>query len=168
MVQVSLDRVLLVPTHNPPHKPSPSVTTDHRLEMVRRATRGDDRMEVSAVETKRDGPSYTVDTLRVLRENQPEDEFFLMIGGDELESFTEWHEWEAILRECTLLAMKRPGTDVSSANRDVLEESRVVDVPEVNVSSTLVRERLGQGRPAGYFLPESVRAYVREHDLYRT
>lgn len=166
MIRASLDRVLLVPTHRPPHKPNPSISSEHRTEMVRRAIRQDDHMSVSTVETERDEPSYTVDTLRDFQERYPRDDFFLMIGGDELEAFTEWHEWEAILKRCSLLAMKRPGTDVSSADDRVLEKSNVVDVPEVNVSSTLIRERLKEDQPAWYFLPESVRNYVHEHGLY--
>lgn len=168
MAQTLLDRILFVPTYRPPHKEDPTVSWEHRTTMVRRSLRDQDSMTVSSVERELEGLSYTIETLRGLREQHNEDEFSLIVGGDELEAFTEWHEWEAILEECSLLAMKRPGTDVTSAADVVLEHSRIVDVPEINVSSTLIRERFRDDRPAAFFVPESVRTYIRDQGLYQS
>lgn len=169
MLELSLDRVLLLPTHNPPHKESPMVDASHRARMTERAVRDDDRLTVSRVELEREDPSYTIDTIEELRNEYPEETFVLMIGGDELVQFTEWKDWQAILEECELVGMNRPGTDeTQSADPDVMDRARFVDVPEIEISSTVIRERLRKGQPAKYFLPESVRQYIRKHDLYQS
>jgi len=169
MLEVSLDRVLFVPTHNPPHKPSPEVDASHRIRMTEIALRKDERMTVSRVELEREGPSYTIDTIEVLRDEYPDDRLFLMIGGDELVQFKEWRNWESILRQSELIGMNRPGTDENrAADRDVMDNAQFVEIPEIEISSTLVRKRLRSGQPVDYFLPESVREYIREHQLYRS
>jgi nicotinate-nucleotide adenylyltransferase len=169
MLELSLDRVLLIPTHNPPHKESPEVDASHRARMTELAVQDDDFLTVSRVELEREGPSYTIHTLQALRDNHPEESFVLLIGGDELVQFTEWKDWDAILQECDLVGMNRPGTDeVQSADPDVMDNVRYVDIPEIEISSTMIRKRLRNDRPAEYFLPESVRDYIDKHDLYRS
>lgn len=169
MLEVSLDRVLFVPTHNPPHKPSPKVSSTHRTRMTERALRNNDRMKVSRIELEREGPSYSINTIEALRKKYPDDRFYLMIGGDELVQFTEWKDWESILNQCDLIGMNRPGTDENqSTDHDVMDNTRFVDIPEIEISSTLIRNRLQDGQPAEFFLPESVHEYIKEHQLYRS
>jgi nicotinate-nucleotide adenylyltransferase len=137
--------------------------------MTEIALRKDERMTVSRVELEREGPSYTIDTIEVLRDEYPDDRLFLMIGGDELVQFKEWRNWESILRQSELIGINRPGTDENrAADRDVMDNAQFVEIPEIEISSTLVRKRLRSGQPVDYFLPESVREYIREHQLYRS
>ncbi len=169
MFETSLDRVIFVPTHNPPHKSSPAVNASHRTRITELALRNNDRMTVSRVELEREGPSYTIDTIETLREEYSGDRLFLMVGGDELVQFKEWKNWEAILRQCQLIGMNRPGTDENQAtDPDVMKNTRFVDIPEIEISSTLVRKRLRNDQPVNYFLPESVRNYIHEQQLYQS
>jgi nicotinate-nucleotide adenylyltransferase len=101
--QLELDRVLLVPVHEPPHKEveaDPGV--DHRVELCRRAVAGDARFEVSRIEADVPGRSYTVDTLRRLHDSSPEDELTFIVGGDMAHALPTWHEPEAVLSLATL------------------------------------------------------------------
>jgi nicotinate-nucleotide adenylyltransferase len=173
-VQLALDRVMLVVARIPPHKtvqeePGPA----HRLELCRLATRGDEaRLEVSEMELRRPGPSYTVDTLQELRSTTPDIELFLIVGGDIAAGLPQWHEVERVLELATPVVAERRGTARSSIE-DALNSirgggrARFFPMPPIGLSSTMIRERVRAGRPIRYFVPDAVDAYIQEHALYR-
>jgi nicotinate-nucleotide adenylyltransferase len=173
-VQVGLDRVMLVVAGIPPHKtvevePGP----EHRLELCRLATRGDERrLEVSEMELRRPGPSYTVDTLQELRSTTPDIELFLIVGGDIAAGLPQWHEVERVLELATPVVAERRGTARSSIE-DALnsvrggERARFFAMPPIGLSSTMIRERVRAGQPIRYFVPDAVASYIHEHALYR-
>jgi nicotinate-nucleotide adenylyltransferase len=174
-LQLGLDRVLLVPAGSPPHKAvedDPGV--QHRLGMSRAAIADDDqRFEVSAAEAERAGPSYTVDTLEQLRSSMPDSELFLIVGGDVAAGFASWREPERVLSLASLAVADRPGTDQTAIERALSgvaggEHARFFDMPEIGISSTMIRHRVRRGEPTRYLTPERVRAYVDQHGLYRT
>jgi len=173
-LQLGLDRVMLVPARLPPHKPvedEPGV--EHRLEMCRIAVRGDEaRLEVSDIEARRPGPSYTVDTLEELRATVPDSELVLIVGSDVAAGFGSWREPGRVLSLARLEVAARPGTsreEVERALGEVGGEGRFsfFTMPEIEISSTMLRERIRRGQPTRYLMPDAVRAYADAHRLYR-
>ena len=161
---LELDRLLLVPAALPPHKREGVHTpAEIRLEMVRRAVRGDVRFRVDDVEVRREGPSYTVDTLRVLAERMPGTELFLLIGADNLRDFPAWREPDEILRLARLVVLERSG-EQGSAPVPALR----VPVTRIDVSATEVRRRVGAGESIRYLVPEAVRRMVEHRGLYQS
>ncbi len=171
-LQLGLDRVLLMPARMPPHKtvdeePGP----EHRLELCRLAVNGDQRFAVSDLEMKRDGPSYTVDTLEELHSQDPDTEMFLIVGGDVAAGLPQWHEPERVLSLATLAIAKRRGTPRASIE-EALGTLRGGDracffhMPRVAFSSTMVRDRVRSGQSIRYIVPDGVDHYINEHGLY--
>lgn len=172
-LQLGLERVVLIPARIPPHKPvedEPGI--DHRLEMCRLAIAGDERrFDVSDLEVRREGTSYTIDTLQELHANQPESELFLIVGGDVAREFGSWQDPEGVLALATLAVAQRPGTAraaVEQTLRQVVggERAQFFAMPEIGISSTLLRERARDGEPTRYLTPEAVRSYIDRHRLY--
>ena len=172
--QLSLERVLLVPTGVPPHKPMEQEPGPmHRLEMCRLAVGGHrDWLEVSAVEVNRDGPSYTVDTLREIHANSPGDELTFIVGGDVAWSLPSWHEPEAILGLASIAVAERAGArreEVRARLAEMRGADRInyIDVPRLDISSSALRRRVLEGRPIDYLVCDAVADYIEQRRLYR-
>jgi nicotinate-nucleotide adenylyltransferase len=169
---LELDRVLLVPVHEPPHKAAeadPGV--EHRVELCRLAVAGDDRLDVSLVDAEVPGPSYTVDTLSRLHDRCPGDELTFIVGGDMALSLPTWREPAAILEQAELGVAEREGVrraDIAErlAGLDV-DRMRFFDMPRIDVSSSLVRRLAAAGRPIRYLVPDAVAEYIERVGLYR-
>jgi nicotinate-nucleotide adenylyltransferase len=170
--QLELDRVLLVPVFEPPHKEveaDPGV--DHRVELCRRAVAGDARFEVSRIEADVPGRSYTVDTLRRLHESSPEDELTFIVGGDMAHALPTWHEPEAVLSLATLGVAEREGVrraDITErlAGLAGADRIRFFDMPRLDISSSMIRRRVALGRPIRYLVPDAVAGYIAGERLY--
>ncbi|MFZ1995882.1 MAG: nicotinate-nucleotide adenylyltransferase [Solirubrobacteraceae bacterium] len=170
--ELDLDQVLLIPAATPPHKPvDDEPGHEHRLELCRRAVGDDERFVVSDLELRRDGPSFTVDTLDILRTQSPADDLFLILGGDIAAGLPRWHEPERVLELATVAIAKRRGT-AKAAVQDALarlgggERARFFQMPPIGISSTMVRRRVRAGQPIRYFVPDSVMHYIETHGLY--
>jgi nicotinate-nucleotide adenylyltransferase len=164
-LRLELERVVLIPSADPPHKQglvrTPAVL---RLEMVRAAVQGDDRFEVDDLELQRSGPSYTVDTLQEYRRRYPESELFFLIGADALRDFHTWRAPERIARLATLAVLARAGdTAVPETGVPV----RQVPVSRIDISATEIRRRVAAGQPIRYLVTEPVRAIIEREGLYR-
>jgi nicotinate-nucleotide adenylyltransferase len=172
-LQLGLDEVILVPARIPPHKPvDDEPGAEHRLELCRAAIEGDDRFTVSDLEMTRDGPSYTVDTLKALTRRAPDSELFMIVGGDVAAGLPSWHEPERVLSLATLAVAKRRGTArarVEQALESLPGGERAVffRMPRIAISSTLVRRRVRHGEPVKYFVPDAVAEYIEHHRLYQ-
>ena len=172
MLALELDRVMFIPVGEAPHREiEQDPGAEARLEMCELATAGDERFEVSRIEIDREGPSYTADTLRELRSRSPEDELFLILGGDQASALASWHEPEEVLDLATVAVVERTGWHreaiaVKIARLRGAPGVRFFDMPRVDVSSTLVRRRAGDGRPIRYLVPDSVAGYIDEKGLY--
>jgi nicotinate-nucleotide adenylyltransferase len=164
LIVLGLDKVLFVPARVPPHKQQENVSPAAvRLRMLEAATRGDDRFEISDVELKRTGPSYTVDTLRELKAMHPADQLFLLIGVDQVREFRTWREPDQVLELARLVMLERGGAEASAAG-DIVHQN--VAVTRIDVSSTLVRERVAAGAPIRYLVPAPVAEIIAADRLY--
>ncbi len=170
--ELSLDRVLIIPTALPPHKQAQElVSGEHRTQMCQLAMAGEDWAQVSDIEIRRGGSSYTVDTLIEIKADRPDTELFLVVGGDMLLSFEDWWRWEEILEMATLCAAPRADGQkaelVAKAGEfsNIGQGCMIMSTPVVEISSTEIRQQLkGEGIPT--LLPVAVAEYCREHGLY--
>jgi nicotinate-nucleotide adenylyltransferase len=166
-----LDRVLFVPSATPPHRDPAEADASERLEMARLATEDDPRFEVSDVEVRRGGRSYTSDTVRELTRMHPGDELFLILGWDAARLFATWHEPDRIRAEASIVVIGRPGMEAPTAE-DIeaagLDRARTVlclgRTPDISASA--LRASLATGEPVGDCLPPAVERYIAEHGLY--
>jgi nicotinate-nucleotide adenylyltransferase len=166
--RLALDEVRFVPAGEPPHKRGRPVTpTAVRLAMVRLAVRGNRAFVVSTLETRRHGPSFTIETLRAVRAEAPRARLFLLMGADSLDEFVTWREPEAILGLATLAVAERPGRGRPAARLARRGRIAWLDNAEIDLSSSLVRARVRAGRSIRYLVPEAVAAYIARHRLYR-
>lgn len=166
--ELGLDRLLFVPARIPPHKAEEDFSPGRiRLSMVRAALEGNGTVDVSEVELDRDGPSYTVDTLRHFRELHEGAELFFLMGADQLAQLEGWKSPAEIGELAHLVVMAREGLDPEEASPPLDVEVRRIEVTRVDVSSTMVRERVREGRSVRYLVPEAVRRIMKEHRLYR-
>jgi nicotinate-nucleotide adenylyltransferase len=172
LAQLELDRVLLVPVHEPPHKrfeADPGV--QHRVELCRRAVVGDGKLELSLVDAEIPGPSYTVDTLRRLHERCPGDDLTFIVGGDMAFSLPTWREPEAILELAELGVAEREGVrraDIAERLGSLpVHRVRFFDMPRLDISSSLIRRLVASGRPIRYLVPDAVAEYIEQAGLYR-
>jgi nicotinate-nucleotide adenylyltransferase len=158
---LGLDRVVFVPAAVPPHKRTEAITPPGtRLAMVRAAIAGDAGFELDDLELRREGPSWTVDTLRALRDRLPDAELFLLIGTDQFAEFETWREPSEIRRLARVAVLTREGES------DAPDGVRIVQVTRIDVSSTGIRARAAAGEPIRYLVPPAVEALIRLHGLY--
>lgn len=152
-----LDQLIVIPAARPPHREA-VLDAATRLELVSKAFRGDERVEVSDVELRRDGPSWTVDTLDWVRRGQSPEVLYLIVGADQFRSFAGWREPRRILELARLAVMTRPGEEMPVT--DVPYDR--IDVTRVDLSSTRIRRRLDEGRSIRYMVPERIRPAVEQ------
>lgn len=165
-VRLGLDRVLLVPASIPPHKRDRDLTApDVRLEMLRAATAGDPGFEVSEIELRRSGPSYTVDTLRELGDAGTGERPHLLMGADQFREFHTWRGQEEILRLAEVVVLSRGGLEVEGPAASV--PHRKLDVPEIEISATGIRDRVREGLPIRYLVPAAVERIIAARSLYQ-
>jgi nicotinate-nucleotide adenylyltransferase len=172
--QLGLDRVLLVPVHTPPHKAAPEDPgVEARVKLCELAVGGDERLGVCRVDADVAGPSFTVDTLRRLHDRYPEHHLTFIVGGDMAHSLPAWREPEAILELAELGVAEREDVrrddiaDRLAGLRGASNRLRFFAMPRIDISSTLIRRRVAEGRPIRYFVPEPVAATIERTRMYR-
>lgn len=174
LLQLRLDRVLLVPVAIAPHKAiedEPGI--EHRVAMCEAAVAGDERFGVSRADADRGGASYTVDLLRALRDGAPDDELTFIVGGDMAYSLPTWRDPEGVLALARLGVAEREGVrraDITarlSGLAGAADRVCFFNMPRLDVSSSLIRRRAGAGEPVRYLVPDAVAAYIERERLYR-
>jgi len=160
---LNLDSVVFIPAGDPWQKRDRDLSTgQQRLEMVKLATENDPRFQVSDLEISRSGPTYAVDTVREWKRLNPSDELFWIVGSDALSGIPSWHEWEAFVSEVTIVAVNRVGQ-----NDSVPFDFVSVDMPEVRISATELRDRFTNGLDTQYLVPKNVSQYISDQGLYQ-
>jgi nicotinate-nucleotide adenylyltransferase len=171
-VQLQLDRVVFMPVGQAPHRElQPDPGAEERLEMVELATADDERFAVSRAEVDRPGPSYTSDTLRTLREASPDDELFLILGGDQAATLASWHEPEQVLALATVavaerVSWSRQAIGIKLGRLEGAAAIRYLEMPIIQISSSVIRRRAAVGQPIRYLVPDRVAAYIEANGLY--
>jgi nicotinate-nucleotide adenylyltransferase len=171
--QLELDRLLWILTPEPPHKQKQFITSiEHRLAMVKLAIADNPAFELSRIELDRPGPHYTLDTIKIIAEQNPDADIVPVIGGDALRDLPKWHESQKLVYACHWIGVMRRPHDES--NLDELESqlpgisSKVhyVDAPLLEIASREIRSRIAKGRSVRYYLPTPVYEYINQHHLY--
>jgi nicotinate-nucleotide adenylyltransferase len=169
--QCQLDEVWFVPTKIPPHKEPGSLSPDaDRVEMLKLATAGRPEFVVSEIELKREEVSWTVDTLRQLREDRPEDELFFLIGADSLRDFPTWKEPETIAELASVVAVNRGEASLDELTAGLTPELavsvRLVTMPGNSISATDLRCRVSTEKSIRYLVPRAVEEFILAQKLY--
>lgn len=171
--QLKLDKVLFVPAGQPVFKRDRAVTqAAHRLAMCRLAVAANPAFDVSTIEVERGGDTYTVDTLRELRERCPDGvELVFITGADAAATLPSWRESAELARLARFAAVTRPGFELDAAQRELLAQAgfrmSYVDAVPLDISSSELRRRLAAGESARYLVPDEVLNYVEANGLYR-
>ena len=172
--QLALDQVWLIPAGSPWQRGALAAPGAHRERMVRLAAAGNPALRVLDLELRRDGPTYTIDTLRELCTANPGDEFVLLLGADQLENFSTWRDWDRIAELADLAVAPRPQHALRAdpallrvlhaAGHHLLQ----LRMPPADVSATQVREHAARGLALGALVPPAVADYIERHHLYRS
>lgn len=172
--QFRLKKVLFMPSKNPPHKEKKSIVSDaHRKRMIKHAIADNPHFEFSDVELKREGTTYTRDTLAFLKERHPDAAFYFILGGDSLASMESWYEPEEIFANCHILAAGRDDTDGSRIQKWMAfyrekYKARISEIhmPLLAISSEMIRKKLDDGHSISDYVPSCVERYIRANALY--
>jgi nicotinate-nucleotide adenylyltransferase len=167
---LELDRIAFVPAGTPPHRPEPLSSALDRYAMTALATAGHPRFAVSDVEIRRQGPSYTVDTVASLRGDSPDDQVFVIVGSDTYPEMATWKDRDRLLALCTVAVVARPGEGAAAGDAaPAAASSGVARVqgPGLAISASAIRRRVGQRRSVRYLVPDAVADYISKRALYR-
>lgn len=174
MEQYQLDKVLFMPSKNPPHKEKSEIVSDeHRTRMIQFAIEGIPGFSFSDFELRRNGITYTSDTLSLLKEKHPDWHIYFIIGGDSLLTFEQWHKPEKILQYCTVLAAPRKKIKYSETKKLCKKISRKLSgnvlpfqMRQQRISSMQIRKKIKMGEELTGLCPERVSCYIKLHGLY--
>ena len=177
LAAANLDELWLVPAASPPHKGGKKLSRfDQRKEMLELAIAGNEKFKVEPMEADRPGPSFTIDTLLEIHKRKPDDELFLIIGGDSALEFSTWKDPDKIASLATLVVRIRPGfimpTEqefISQLGKELGVVPKVIFVagpPFLDVSSSLLKERVSNNKSVRYLLPRAVEIYIQQKKLY--
>lgn len=159
---LDLDEVRFMPNANPPHKQKPGeATNEQRAKMVELAIAEAPHFQLELFELKRGGVSYTFETMQAMCDNEPQTDFYFIIGGDMIDSLHTWHQIDELIELVHFVGVKRPGTKAETSY-----DVQMVEAPEIDLSSTFIRKRLQTGHTLDYLLPQAVEAYIRKEGLY--
>ena len=174
--QFALDKVLFMPSGNPPHKKEMKnrASNEHRIRMTALAIGDNPHFELSLEEMNREGYIYTNETLRRLKEKEPETEFYFIMGADSLLQFDDWKNPQIIADLAVLLVAVRDHIQADAMSERIREvasryhaDVRLLNVPNIDVSSTEIRKRIMSGLSCRYYLPDSVIDYIGKNRIYR-
>jgi nicotinate-nucleotide adenylyltransferase len=169
---LGLDEILFIPSHDPPHRPSdPRATSFHRFAMAALAIQGHDGWQASDIELRREGPTYTVTTLRELHQaGWKPSQIFFILGADAFAEIATWYQYPAVLDCANFAVISRPGATLEAAAARAPGPAGTgiyhVEARTRDVSSTLIRARLAAGQPIDDLVPSAVAGHIRAHHLY--
>ncbi|WP_110926946.1 nicotinate-nucleotide adenylyltransferase [Bacillus massiliglaciei] len=161
---LSLDEVRFMPNHTPPHKEKTGDVSDlDRLTMLEQALDGHPSFFIEDIELERKGTSYTYDTIKLLMERESDVEYYFIIGADMIEYLPKWHRIEELAELIQFVGVKRPGYKDETEYPIIM-----VDVPQMFISSSMIRRKLRTGKTVKYLIPDPVVRYIKENDLYES
>ncbi len=158
---LQLDEIRFMPTNIPPHKAGSSAAAKDRVAMLRLAIKDEERFSIEENELHRDGPSYTIDTIQALKDIESETQFYFIIGGDMIDYLPKWKRIDELVQLVHFVGVKRP-----TYNGVTSYPIQMVEMDEVDVSSSEIRKRLTLGQSVADLLPKEVLNYIHKHSLY--
>lgn len=167
-VGLGYNKILFVPAARPPHKSRPDmVSAEHRYQMVLLATADNSYFEVSRIELDREGPSYTIQTIKTLREMYGTSTHLAwIIGADSLIDHKIWKDFDGVLEHCTMIATTRPNYDLQRVPLEIRNRVKTYRITSIDISATEIRKRIQSNVSIRYLVPDSVDSYITEHKLY--
>ena len=169
-----VDKVIIMPLGDAPHKENSRTKAEDRYNMVLAGIDDNDAFDISDMEINRKGKTYTVDTIAEIKKINPELKIYFVIGADEAKMLDTWHEPERLLKMCSFIAVSRPGFDrnelikiVDEVRKKYCCDIHYIDVPALDISSSDLREKISEGRSIKYLVPDKTEKYINEHNLYR-
>ncbi len=171
VAELSLERLLIIPSRTPPHKPQPSTTPQQRLDMCRLGCGDIAQCEISDIELRRDGPSYTIDTLRALA--APDHQLLLLLGVDAVQILPQWYQAHQIGDYAELVMVARSGSapldqvQLVAALPSLAGRIHTIPGPGMDVSSSDIRARCARGASIAGLVHPAVAAYIATHQLYQ-
>ena len=163
---LNLHRVFLIPARIPPHKGQVRASSEQRYRMAQLACEGNPYFEVSDVEIRREGPSYTVDTLRSFRSKAADAELYLIMGADSAKDLGSWKDHETILEQSNVIVLGRTGVAGDAISARLSPRIKFLPTPLIELSSSDVRRQVQMGGSLRYMVTESVERYIRAENLY--
>ncbi|TFE01085.1 nicotinate-nucleotide adenylyltransferase [Jeotgalibacillus salarius] len=161
---LELDEVRFLPNAAPPHKEiSGQTTADERCRMIEKSIAGIPYFKLDPSEVLREGKSYTYDTMKDFKHNEPDSDFFFMIGGDMIASLSTWYCIQELKKLVTFVGFERPGYQTTESEGVLMLKGPVVDL-----SSTLLRKRLVEKKNCSFLIPEAAYRYILEEGLYES
>lgn len=164
------DKILFIPSARPPHKVADVdiIEPEHRYQMVLSAIAENPHFEVSRIELERAGPSYTIETLKALKKRYGETtELAWIIGADSLIEYKVWRDFDEVLAQCVMIATTRPSYDLNRVPLEIRKRVTTFPITGVDISATVIRERIRKGLSIRYLVPEDVQAYIHRYRLYQ-
>ncbi|WP_404453094.1 nicotinate-nucleotide adenylyltransferase [Virgibacillus necropolis] len=160
-LSLSLEGIWFIPSQEPPHKNKAFINAENRVEMVRKAIEGNSYFKLNTIEVDRLGKSFTFDTLKILTNEHPDVSFYFIIGADMVEYLPKWHKINELMEMVSFVGVKRIGSQL-----DTPYPIKLVDIPNIEISSTMIRDRIYKNASIKYYLPEAVIRYIKEKRLY--
>ena len=163
------DKIIFVPALNNPHKLKGITSSiDNRLKMLESAVEGNPHFEISDIEIQRGGVSYSIDTIRFIKEEQSlkKNELYFLIGSDILKNFENWREPEKILEECQVIVAIRPGFKPSIVPNWILSNIQFANIPRFELSATQIRRRWKENKTIRYMVTQPVWEFINKNSLY--
>nr|WP_226037039.1 nicotinate-nucleotide adenylyltransferase [Aquibacillus saliphilus] len=158
---LDLNEVWFIPSYEPPHKEKSTTCAEHRISMIQEAIIDNNHFLLNTIEVERLGKSYTIDTVKKLQESYPDIQFYFIIGADMVEYLSKWFKIDELIKIIQFVGVKR-----NKYQLDTIYPIIEVEIPGMDVSSTMVRERLREGKTIRYLVPPQVLEKIEEHNLY--
>lgn len=166
---LNLDKIYFIPTSNPPHKENQIITADHhRLEMLRLALNDESDFKISEMELKKNEISYSVDTLRLLRQSYKRENIFWIIGADSLTMIDSWRESEEIFKLSQVVVYPRKDFPITEAHDDYVDEVIFLDSPNIEISASEIRQVVNKNLSISNYVSKDVESYILQHNLYKS
>ncbi len=164
--QFNLDKVVFVPSGNPPHKDTGIIESRHRYQMVELSISENSKFAVSDIECKKEGITYTYQTLQEIEKIYPSSTIHFILGSDALKEIKTWKNWEALLSKYIFLVAERADSKIDTVEKEMISKARIIDMPRIDISSSQIRALIKKGKSVRYLLPQKAYIYIVNNKLY--
>ena len=165
--KADLKKIIFIPSSIPPHKEQKIAGAEHRYNMVKRATRGNKDLIVSRVELDRKEISFTYKTIQYFKKKYTKSQVYFILGIDSVLEIHKWKKKNKILEFCPFIVATRPGYQIQEIPFAIRKIVKIIKIPKINISSSMIREKIKTGESIKNLVPLSVEKYINKHKLYQ-